>query len=127
MVSFLRFRFQRLEVATILHCSNHFLPTRGCNSHMRRGVNILTESMYSIVKNWIPHKGLGVPLFCSVVPFPRKVCIRDEVQEICQLITDRVLLDAELECNLCLIYCCKSLHCVIGKSGVKSHIVTVMQ
>ena len=33
-VPFLCFRFQRLQVATILHCLNYFLPTRGCNSHV---------------------------------------------------------------------------------------------
>ena len=34
MVPSLRFASRELKVDTILNCSNHFLPTRGCNSHI---------------------------------------------------------------------------------------------
>ena len=40
----LRFCLQRLKVATILHCSNRFLPTRGCNSHVREGCKLVKRS-----------------------------------------------------------------------------------
>ena len=44
MVPFLCFHIQGLEVTTILHCSNHFLPTRGCNSHVHKRCELVKRS-----------------------------------------------------------------------------------
>ena len=63
-VSSLRFCFQRLKVATILHYSNHFLPTRGCNSHVRERCKLVKRS----------HRKFGIiDLMHFMIPIPRKL------------------------------------------------------
>ena len=61
-VPFPRFRFQRLQVATILHCLNYFLPTRGCNSHVCerckfvKGLTKFTSGAHDVIAITSPQK-----------------------------------------------------------------------
>ena len=61
------FCFQRLKlvkVATILHCLNHFLLTRGCNSHVRERCKLVKRS----------HRKHVYPQCNTVVHVKRSVC-----------------------------------------------------
>ena len=61
------FCFQRLKVATIFHCLNHFLPTRGRNSHVRDRCEFVKRSHWK----YVPYSGkFSLVQIFAKVPFP---------------------------------------------------------